>query len=383
MKRKVCIVLTYRGNYGKMKSTMQEVEKSEELELQIVVGGAMMLQKFGQPVKLLHQDGFREDEAVYFLLEGDSPVTMAKSTGNAVSEFANTFERLQPDMVVVVADRFEAMAIAIAASYMNIPLVHLEGGELSGSIDESIRHAITKFAHYHLVATKKSSERVVRMGEDATHVHVVGSPNLDLIAGLNLDLNFNPFAKYLGVGPEINCNVGEYIIVNQHPVTTEYERAAEQIFETLHSVYELDIPTLWLWPNMDAGSDGLSKGIRIFRERYLPEKIHFFKFFSFEDYATLINNCAVLIGNTSSGIRESCFLGVPVVNIGTRQNYRERGDNVVDCGYDREEIKQAILKQKVHGRYEKGLLYGDGTAGKKIVKILARCELTAQKTNMY
>lgn len=383
MKKKICIVLTYRGNYGKMKSTMQEIEKSQELELQIVVGGAMVLQKFGQPVKLLHQDGFREDEAVYFLLEGDSPVTMAKSTGHAVVEFANTFERLQPDMVVVVADRFEAMAIAIAASYMNIPLVHLEGGELSGSIDESIRHAITKFAHYHLVATKKSSERVVKMGEDSTHVHVVGSPNLDLIARLNLDLNFNIFEKYLGVGPEIDCGSGEYIIVNQHPVTTEYERATEQIFETLHAIYDLALPTIWLWPNMDAGSDGLSKGIRIFRERYLPEHIHFFKFFSFEDYAALMNNCAVLVGNTSSGIRESCFLGVPVVNIGTRQNYRERGSNVVDCGYDREEIKQAILKQKFHGRYEKGLLYGDGTAGKKIATVLKTCELTAQKTNMY
>ncbi|BCB96069.1 UDP-N-acetyl glucosamine 2-epimerase [Dissulfurispira thermophila] len=383
MKRKICIVLTVRGNYAKMKSIMREIKNHSNCELQLVVGGAVILHKFGNPVNIIEADGFEISEMVHFLVEGGKPITMAKSTGLAVVELSTVFENLRPDIVMAIADRFEALAVAVAASYMNIPVAHLEGGELSGSIDESIRHAITKLSHIHFVATQKSKERVIKMGEDPQNVYVVGSPTIDLIRDLNLDLDFDVFEKYGGVGAFISVTKNNYIVVSQHPVTTEYEQAGEQIQETLHAINDINMPTLWLWPNMDAGTDEISKGIRKFREKYQPSHIHFFKNFAFEDYAKLINNAAVLVGNTSSGIRESAYLGVPVVNIGTRQNYRERGENVIDVGYNKDEIKEAIKKQIAHGKYSSNHLYGDGHAGEKIAEILSTCKISVQKRLMY
>lgn len=382
-KRKICIVLTVRGNYAKMKSIMREIKKHPNCELQLVVGGAVILHKFGNPINIIEADGFEINEMVHFLVEGGKPITMAKSTGLAIVELSTVFENLRPDIVMAIADRFEALAVAVAASYMNIPVAHLEGGELSGSIDESIRHAITKLSHIHFVATQKSRERVIKMGEDPQNVYVVGSPTIDLIRGLNLELDFDVFEKYGGVGAFIPVTKNNYIVVSQHPVTTEYEQAGEQIQETLHAINDVNMPTLWLWPNMDAGTDEISKGIRKFREKYQPKHIHFFKNFAFEDYAKLINNAAVLVGNTSSGIRESAYLGVPVVNIGTRQNYRERGENVIDVGYNRNEIKEAIKKQITHGKYPSNYLYGDGYAGEKIAEILSTCKISVQKRLMY
>ncbi|WP_457570650.1 UDP-N-acetylglucosamine 2-epimerase [Desulfovulcanus sp.] len=383
MKRNICIVLTYRGNYGKMKSTMRAIQANNSLELQLVVGGGMLLEKYGSPIRYLEHDGFKPSKTFQFLLEGETPLTMAKSTGIAIVELASIFQNLKPDIVFAIADRFEAIAVATAASYMNIPVAHLEGGEVSGSIDDAVRHAITKLSHYHFVATSKSAENVIQMGEDKNRVFVVGSPTLDLIRDISLDLDFDPFERYAGVGPIFDIQPGRYLMVAQHPVTTEYGQARYQVEQTLKAVEELGLPALWLWPNMDAGADGISKGIRVFRELHNPSKIHFFKNFTFEDYAKLLANCAALVGNSSSGIRESAYLGVPVVNIGTRQNYRERGHNVIDVGYNKEEIKEAIKKQIQHGPYDPDYLYGDGKAGERIVQVLTTCPLSIQKKKFF
>ncbi|MCF8106053.1 MAG: UDP-N-acetylglucosamine 2-epimerase [Desulfohalobiaceae bacterium] len=383
MKKKICIVLTVRGNYSKMKSLMREIENDPDLELQLVAGGAVILHKYGNPVNLIREDGFKVDETIHFLVEGGRTITMAKSTGLAIVELSTVFENLKPDVVVSIADRFEALAVAVAASYMNIPVAHLEGGELSGSIDESIRHAITKLSHLHFTATAKSAERVVRMGEDPDSVFVVGTPTLDLLDGLDLSPDFDVFAKYAGVGPRFSIEKGDYLLAIQHPVTTEFHLARSQITETLHALHDLDLPVLWLWPNMDAGTDEISKGIRPFRETFRPSKIHFFKNFSFEDYARLLKNCAVLVGNSSSGIREASYLGVPVVNIGSRQNGRERGKNVMDCGYDRLEIMDAVQKQLNSGGYPRDFLYGRGRAGKQIVRELKTRTIRIQKNLNY
>lgn len=383
MKKKICFVLTYRGNYAKTKSTMREITKLPDLELQLVVGGGVILHKFGNPIHLIESDGFEVNEMVHFLVEGGKPITMAKSTGLAIVELSTVFENFKPDIVVAIADRFEALAVAVAASYMNIPVAHLEGGELSGSIDESIRHAITKLSHLHFVATANSAERVIRMGEDPATVFVVGSPSLDLIQDSNLDLDVNLFEKYLGVGPVFDIRKGQYLVVIQHPVTTEYEESGSAVQETLHAINDLKVPALWLWPNMDAGTDDVSKSIRSFREKYEPKHIHFFKNFAFEDYARLLNNCGCLVGNSSSGIRESAFLGVPAVNIGTRQNSRERGKNVMDVANDRNEIRRAIDLQMAHGKYPADHIYGDGHSGKKIAEVLAACSIDVQKKMTY
>lgn len=382
-KRKICIVMTVRGNYAKMKSILRKIQLRPDLELQLVVGGAVVLHKFGNPLNIIEEDGFSVNETIHFLVEGGKPITMAKSAGLAMVELSTALENLKPDIVIAIADRFEAMAVAVAASYMNIPVAHLEGGELSGSIDESIRHAITKLSHLHFVATQKSAERVIRMGEDPSTVFVVGSPTIDLIRINAMDLNFDVYEKYGGVGKVSPLAKGNYLVVIQHPVTTEYGDATSQVLETLHAVNSMNMPALWLWPNMDAGTDEISKGIRNFRERFQPQHIHFFKNFAFEDYAKLLNNSAALVGNTSSGIRESAFLGVPVVNIGTRQNYRERGANVCDVPYDRERIIEAIARQVAHGRYPSDPLYGEGHAGEKIAEILSTAQITVQKRLSY
>lgn len=378
--RTICVPVTSRGNYGKFKPLMYAIEEHPELELQLIVGGGALLHKYGNFVEDGALDGFEVDRSIYFLLEGENPITMAKSTGNALIEFTTAFEELDPDVVMTIADRFEEIAIATAASFQNIPLAHIEGGEVSGSIDESIRHSITKLSHLHFPSTERAADRIRGLGEPANSVFNVGSPSLDVISQLDLT-DLEPVEKALrdsGVGPEIDLQE-QYLLVVQHPVTTEYEQNRRYVEETIDAIDELAMPTIWLWPNMDAGSDGVSKGIRVYRERQDPEFIHFFTSLPIEVYAKVLDNCACIVGNSSSGIRESSYLGVPSVNIGTRQEGRERGDNVIDVPHSADAIRETILTQIDHGPYESQTIYGDGNAGERIADSLSDFEFTIQK----
>ncbi|MEA2986085.1 MAG: hypothetical protein QOD94_2339 [Alphaproteobacteria bacterium] len=381
-RRKVCVAVHSRANYGRIKSVMQAIRVNPNLELQLIVGASGVLQRFGAVVNVLRDDGFEPNATVYTILEGETPTTMAKSTGMAILELATQFENLKPDVVITVADRFETIATAIAASYMNIPVAHTQGGEVTGSIDESVRHAVTKLSHIHFPATERAREFIIRMGEDPATVHFTGCPSIDAIADIDYSTKLDVFSRYRGVGPELDPDQ-PYIVVLQHPVTTEYGHGLEQINETLRAVHRLGMQTAWLWPNVDAGSDDVSKGIRRFREKHRPEKIHFYINFSVEDYARLINGAACLVGNSSSALREGVFLGVPAVNIGTRQSGREHGPNVMHVGYDNTEIEAAIRKQIAHGRYERSTMFGDGKAGQRIADVLAEAELRVQKQLQY
>ncbi len=278
MKRKVCVVITARPSYSRIKTALIAIREHKNLQLQLVVAASALLDRYGMVVNEILKDGFEIDRKVYMVLEGESPVSMAKTTGLGLMELATVFDNLQPDMVVTVADRYETLATAVAAAYLNIPLVHIQGGEVTGSIDEKVRHSITKLADLHLVATKKSYERVVRMGEDADKVIVTGCPSIDLAKQIlsNSDLDFNPLEKYAGVGNIVDISSG-YLVVMQHPVTTEYDDAGRQIRETLYAIKDIGIPTLWFWPNVDAGSDGTSKSIRRFREEERSDHIHFLR----------------------------------------------------------------------------------------------------------
>jgi UDP-hydrolysing UDP-N-acetyl-D-glucosamine 2-epimerase len=318
------------------------------------------------------------------VLEGEHLAAMAKTTGIGLMELTTVFDNLQPDVVVSVADRFETLATAIAASYMNIPLAHVQGGEVTGSIDEKVRHAVTKLADIHFVASRKAAERVIRMGECSETVHVTGCPSIDLAAPLLQDgaLDFDPFRKYGGVGSEVDISRG-YVVVLQHPVTTEYERAREHVNETLHAVNELGMPALWFWPNVDAGSDGTSGGVRTFREMVKPKHMHFFKNMEGTDFLKLLCNSKCLIGNSSVGVRECSYLGIPVVNIGGRQAGRDRGINVIDVDYDREEIMVAVERHLSNGTYPSDPIYGDGHAGERIAQLLATEPLRIEKRLAY
>jgi UDP-hydrolysing UDP-N-acetyl-D-glucosamine 2-epimerase len=379
-KRKIAVVVASRANYGRIKATLEAIRQHPDLELRLIVGASALLHRFGKVIDIIEADGFQVDARVYLVVEGENPTTMAKSTGLAVIELATIFENLKPDIVLTVADRYETLATAVAASYMNIPLAHTQGGELTGSIDESVRHAITKLAHLHFPTTAESAARLVKMGEDPKRVFQVGCPSIDAICGLSLEMNDAFIDRYArrGVGGRVDFRK-PYLVVLQHPVTTEYGSGLAQIRETLDAVHELRIPTVWLWPNVDAGSDDVSKGIRAFREERKPDFIHFVINLPVEDYAVLINNAACLVGNSSSGIREGSWLGTPVVNIGTRQRNRERGGNVVDVGYDQRAIVDAIRRQMAHGRYPRNPLYGDGTASRRIATALAAADLSIDK----
>ena len=379
-KRKVCIVVASRANYGRIKATMRAIQDHPDLELQLVVGASAVLARFGNAVDHIEDDGFKIDARVFMVIEGENPTTMAKSTGLAIIELATIFENLKPDVVLTVADRYETLATAVAASYMNIPLAHTQGGEVTGSIDESVRHAITKLAHIHFPTTKLSRDRLIQMGENPNTVHTVGCPSIDAICSLDLKMKPRFIDTYSGKGVGSRIDFQQpYLVVLQHPVTTEFGAGAAQINETLNAINQIKMQTVWLWPNIDAGSDDISKAIRTFREKNNPDFIHFYINFPVEDYAILLNNCSCIVGNSSSAIREGSYLGVPAVNIGTRQSNRERGKNVIDVDYDAASIESAINTQFEHGRYYSDPLYGNGTASIHITNILAESGLSINK----
>jgi UDP-hydrolysing UDP-N-acetyl-D-glucosamine 2-epimerase len=386
VKRKICVVVTARPSYSRIRSALRAIADHGALELQLVVAASALLERYGSAVQTIEHDGFKEyiKHRVYMVLEGENLVTSAKSTGIGLSELATVFDNLAPHAVVTIGDRYETLATAVAASYMNIPVVHVQGGELTGSVDEKVRHAVTKLSNLHFVATRAARERVIRLGEPEETVVLTGCPSIDIAASVAARpaLDFDPFQKYGGVGPREDLSKG-YLVVLQHPVTTEYEEARQQVEETLYAVRDIGMPVLWFWPNVDAGSDGTSKGIRVFREKERSNNFHFFRNMFPEDFLRLLCGATAIVGNSSVAIRECSFLGVPAVNIGSRQDKRERGRNVIDVDHDRAAIAAAVHEHMRRGRPPSDSLYGDGHAGERIASCLASAELTVRKSLTY
>jgi UDP-hydrolysing UDP-N-acetyl-D-glucosamine 2-epimerase len=380
MPRRVCVVITARPSYSRIKTALRAIQAHPDLELQLVVAASALLDRYGMASRYIEADGFDIRARVYMVLEGENLATMAKTTGLGLMELATVFDNLRPDVVVTIADRYETLATAVAAAYMNIPLAHMIGGEVTGSIDEKVRHAVTKLADLHFVATSQAAERVIRLGEDPSCVFLTGCPSIDLAAEILAApaLNFDPFEKYGGVGQEVDLSNG-YVVVIQHPVTTEYAQSRRQVTETLQAVDALGLPALWFWPNVDAGSDGTSRGIRTFREAAVGRNIHFFKNMAPDDFLRLLYSSRCVVGNSSVAIRECSFLGLPAVNIGTRQAGRERGRNVIDVDYDRAQIAAGVRYHLGNGRLPQETLYGDGKAGARIADLLARVPLQIEK----
>ena len=382
--RRICVVVGSRANYSSIKSVMSAIADSKNLELLVVVTASAVINRYGSVADLIEGDGFNINAKIYMLIEGETPATMAKSTGVGLIELPTVFETLQPDVVLTVGDRFETMATTLAAAYMNIPVAHTMGGEVSGTIDESIRHAITKFAHVHFPASQGAADRIRKLGERVEDIVLVGCPRIDLIkqvlegpSKLSSETIFGS-----GVGNPFSLTES-FVVVSQHPVTTEYGEGEFQITETLNAIKQLGLPALVLWPNADAGSEDISRGIRKWRENNPKVKNYFCKNLATEIYIKLMQRTSCLIGNSSSGIRDCAFIGTPVVNVGSRQDMRERGANVLDVGYDQAEIAQGLSQQLEHGHYKSEAIYGDGAAGIRIAKHLENCDFKIQKTITY
>jgi UDP-hydrolysing UDP-N-acetyl-D-glucosamine 2-epimerase len=354
--------------------------KFAELELEIIAGASSVLYNYGQVTNFMEVDGISINTELFNIVEGNKPISMAKSTGLAILDLAQEFYKSKPDIVVTVADRFETIATAIAASYMNIAVAHTQGGEITGSIDENVRHAITKLSHFHFPATSKAEQVLLQLGEEPFRIHKIGCPAIDIANADRLTPVEAVLKKYKGVGAPVDPH-SPYVLISQHSDTLQYLNARTQIEQTLQALIELDIQAIWLWPNIDAGSDAISKLLREYRENSKNSRIHFFRNFNPEDYISVLKNAACIVGNSSSGIREASFLGVPCVNIGERQSGRERTFNVIDVDYSKDSIIQAITFQIQHGKYDSDTTYGDGKAGMRMAKILAELDLSRLKKN--
>ena len=359
-----------RANYARIKTLLYKINKSKKLKLQLILGASATLARFGDIENIISKDGFKITRKLYSIIEGENLETMAKSTGLGIIELSSIFSQIKPDFVMVIADRFENMSIAVTSSYMNIPCIHTQGGEITGSIDESIRHAITKLSHIHFPSTLKAFKNIIKMGENPKNVHLTGCPSVDIAKAalkLNSKINFNK--KYFGIGCEIDFKK-PYIVVLYHPVTTEYSLKNKNIKKIIEAVSKINLQTVWLWPNIDAGANQISKTLRIYRESNKINNIRFFKNFEPFDYLMLLKNCKCLVGNSSSAIREGSFLGIPSVNIGNRQSGREHGKNLITVKDNIESIFRAIQIQITKKKYKSEKIFGDGKSAEKMIKII-------------
>lgn len=380
-RRKVCVVLVDRANYGRMKPVMSAIAAHPHLELQVVAAGTMVLERFGLAVDVVKKDGFHVDGEIYIELEGSTPATMAKSVGFAMVEFASEFQRLKPDVVLLIGDRYEALAAAIAAAYMNICIAHIQGGEVSGSIDESARHAISKFAHFHFPSTRRSAEYLVRMGERPDSILAVGCPSSDIARVFERRLDPSVINN-AGSGAGIDTDQ-PFALVIFHPTTTEYGGEVPQMEQLLGALAELSMQTVLLWPNIDAGSDHISKAIRVFRDRTKPAWFRTLVNLTPENYLRVLANAACAIGNSSSFVRDAGYFGTPVVLVGNRQQGRETDRHVTRIQPNAAEISAAVRRQLVHGRYPPSTLYGDGYVAERIANELAQLTPYLQKRLHY
>lgn len=375
--RKICVVITARASYSRIKTVLMAIHAHPRLSLQIVVTGSALVDRYGNIIPHLQAENLPVSAIIPNLLDVESDTASAKTTGLAVIELSTFFANNRPDVVVTVADRFETIATAIAAVNMNIPLAHIQGGEVTGNIDDRIRHSISQLADLHFTATESARTRLIRMGLAAQKVYCTGCPSIDLVHQ-HKHCNFDPYKIYGGVGSQPDLNVS-YLIVLQHPVTTETGHSKWQIGNTLHALAALNMPALWFWPNADPGTSGTSQGIRAFREQHPDLPFHFFKNMESRHFIQLLKKCACFVGNSSVGIRECSALGVPAVNIGSRQRGRERGPNVMDCIPDTEAIATAVQHQVAHGHYPPVPLYGKGDAGERIAGQLATVPFILKK----
>lgn len=379
MKKKLIACITgSRADYSRGKSVFRAISEREDLELQLIVTGTHLLYRYGYTVEDIEKDGFNIYQKCYISLEGETPVAMAKSTGLAVTEFSTILDSMKPDVLLIIGDRFEAMASTLAGALLNIPIAHIQGGELTGSIDENLRHAITKLSNIHFPSSDRSRDYLIRMGEESERVINVGCPTVsDLLETRRIPREELLKSDMLRRDSDHHFDHAKpYVLCFYHPVTQEWDSAYEDTIKLMQALKQLKVQTVFLYPNIDAGSEDIVKGIRHFLMKDKCEHIEFYKHFPFEIFISLLAGADCIVGNSSAGIRESMYFGTPVVNIGNRQRNRECGANVIHTGNDTEEIIEAVNKQLKHGPYEKEFIYGSGKSAERIAKLLAETDLS-------
>lgn len=363
---KVVYVSGTRADYGLMVPTLEAIDKCQTLDLEIIATGMHMMPEFGMTVGEMKNDGFMPLvlNAVY---RSDTKESMARFAGECIQKLSVMMREIDPDIIMVLGDRAEMLAGAITGTYLSIPVAHIHGGDISSTVDEPVRHAITKLSHIHLAATKKSAERLIKMGEEPWRVHVVGSPAVDGIVHGRCTSAEELAAKFVLDESE------PLLLVIQHPVSVEADRAADDFQETLEAIQELDLQTIIVFPNADAGGRAM---IRTINEYKNNRHLRIFRSLARPDYVGLMKMAAVMVGNSSSGIIEAPALGLPVVNVGTRQEGRERSCNVIDVGYKKAQISAAVKQILANTEIKAKIIdcknpYGDGGASERIVKVLS------------
>ena len=378
-KRKICFPITSRAYYGRSQLLIKKLHSHPDIDLKLMLGGAILLDKYSRHIADdIAAGGFEIEASLFNVIEGGNHVAMAKTACLTALEFTNTLHTSSPDLVVICGDRFEQLAIAMSAAYLNITIAHIEGGDVTGSIDESVRHAITKLAHIHLVTNEDAHRRVLAMGEDPAYVFNTGSLDVELAAHVSTTIT-SEHVNALGVGHDVDI-AQPFLMVVQHPVTTEKDNRAH-LETTLKVVASFALPTIWFWPNPDAGTGEMADSLRHMREEH-PELTAHMRFITnvpANDFIALLAHASCLIGNSSAGIKECSFLGTPVVNIGARQQGRLAGEHVTHVGYDATEIGAAIATELAHGRYEPSHIYYKDNASETIANVLATTPLYTQK----
>ena len=344
-KKTICIVITNRANFARMKSVLTELKKSKKVNLKVVLSGSALTQRYGNLEKVLKSNKISIAAKSFFLIDGADKIVQAKSTGLAIIEFSTIFSRLKPDLVVTVGDRYETMATAVAATFANIPLVHIQGGEVSGNLDEMIRHSITKLSSYHFSTTRKSKERVIKLGEEKKRVFFSGCPGMDLLIDCKKKIPKDFFKKNSSTGNQFDFTK-KYLLVVNHPLSTESKKYNnDRIKALIKSLAKIKMHKIIFWPNSDTNSNIIAHQMRIFREEKNDKDFTYIINTTPEKYALLLYNASCLVGNSSSFIREGSQLGIPAVLLGERQLKREVGKNVIYTDYKDKNILSKIKYQ--------------------------------------
>ncbi len=368
-KRKICAITGSRSEYGLLRPVMRRITLSSKLSLQLIVTGMHMSKTFGNTISDIISDGFSIDEKVIMTSKRDDAFGMAESVGSGILGITRSLSRLNPDIVLVLGDRVEALAGTIAAAYGGIPVAHIHGGDVTkGGLDESARHAITKFSHIHFPAILTSAQRIEKLGEDSWRIFTVGAPGIDELADMQY-LSKDELEKEYN----INSNKSSLLLI-QHPVTTEINEAAEQMKTTLKAVEKMGLQTIIVFPNADAGGREMIKIIK----KYVNKNplLHAYPSLPRRNYLSLLKYVSILIGNSSSGIIEAAYFRKPVIDIGIRQEGREQSTNILHTNHRIKEIEEAITtvlcdKKFIQQVQRSRNIYGNGTASKKIVDILS------------